>query len=301
MEQSPGRNSTHEMPRAVAHGSLPPEYWNSLDSMYSDPQLQSQTPAEQDPTSQQAPMGIDWNHPIFQQQQQPNQQRSHLTPQTEPNHGIYSSIPQSWQPNPLQQHARGYPVSSQYQTHQQAPQFQQGQMSFESRSLNPSESSAFPSYSYQPNYFHPQQLPVQDSFSGRPDQQQHQQSADFAAAGPQSSISRFSVPSGYPQDLLHNNTLDLTSDFPDPQTGVSQHHTIDPQFLNPTPQNIQTPTLQNNLLYGGPAEFQTSDGRGFNYYENAFSARPQVGMAGNAVRSPAGMCPSIIFFFSHFY
>ena len=282
------------MPHAAAHGSLPPEYWTtSLDSIYSDSQLQSQTLPQQEPASQQAPIGIDWNHPVFQQQQQ-DQQRSHLTPQTEPNHGIYSSIPQSWQPNPLHQPARAYPVSAQYQAHHQAPQFQQSPTSFESRSLDPSESSAFPTYSYQPNYLHSPQVPVQGSFPGRPNQQS-QQSADLTDTGPQLSMPRYSVPSGYSQELLPSNTVDLTNDFPGPQTGVSQHQTINPQFLNPIHPNVQTQAPKNNLLFGGHAGHQAADGRSFNYYDNAFSVQPQIRSAGNAVGSPAGMYPSTVY------
>lgn len=102
-------------------------------------------------------------------------------------------------------------------------------------------------------------------------------------------MSRYSVPSGYSQELLPNNTIDLTNDFPAPQTGPSQHQTINPQFLNPTHPNVQTQAPQNNLLFGGPAGYQAADGRGFNYYENTFSVQPQIRPAGNAVASPAGM------------
>ncbi|KAJ5153446.1 uncharacterized protein N7482_009924 [Penicillium canariense] len=281
------------LPHAGApQGGLPAEYWNSLDSMYPDPQLQPQAPPQQDPSVQQAPMGITWDHVFQQQQQRAQQQRNPLAPQSDPNHGIYSSIsPPSWQSNPLQTPGR-YAVSSQYQSHQQAPQFQQGQMTFDSRSLTPSESSAFPSYSYQPNYFHPQQLHLHDSFPSRTAQppQQHQP-VEFAAAS-QSSIPQFSMPSGYPSDLLSNsNTIDLTTDFPNPESGVS-HQTIDPSFLNEYARSSnQPPPLTSHFPYGGPVEFERPEGL-FNYFQNELSVQPQLGAAPNAGVPPtSGLAP----------
>lgn len=292
MEQSSGHNPVQGMPRAAVQGSMPAEYWNSLDAMYSD-QHQTQVSQQQDPAPQQTPMGIDWNHPIFQQQQQPQQpqqppqQRSQLPHQTAPNHGIYSSIPQSWQANPLQQPERGYPVPSQYHGQHQAPPFQQGQVPYESRSLTPSESSAFPGYSFQPNYFQQPHPQAQDPFSGHSNQQ-NQQAATFAPAGPQSAMSQFSLRPEYSQELLPGNTIDLTNDIPEPQNGASHYQTINPQFLNPTRQSVQPSTIQPNLLYGVPPELQTGDGRNFNYFENSFSSRPQIA-SGNTAGPPTSM------------
>ena len=219
-------------------------------------------------------MGIEWDHPMLQNTQQPQRQQSHLM--NESNHGIYS-IPQSWQANPLQAPARGYPVASQYQSHQQAlpqvsqhtPQYQHGQMTFDSRTLNPTESSTFPSFPYQQNYY------PQESFPPRPAQQQSQ-----------SSIPQFPLSSGYSQNF---NPIDLTGDFPDPQAGVPQHHTIDPSFLNPTQNSRQPHHIQPNYLYGAPPEFPQTGERLFDYYQNDLSMQqPQFGTdPSNAV--PIGM------------
>ena len=280
MEQSSAQNAMPGLPHAgTSQGSLPPEYWNNLDSIYPDAQLQPSQPQQPQDLSSQQPLGIGWDHPVFQQQTQPaQQQRSHLASQTEQNHGIYS-IPQSWQPNPLQQPNRGYSISPQYQTHQQVHQY------LDSRPLTASESSAFPSYTFQPNYYH-QQVSLQDSFPEQRSTQQHPQSADFQAGGPPSAISQFALPSGYPPELLHN-TIDLTNDFTsDPRN----HQTIDPQFLNNgAPSTNQQQTLQNNFLYTNPADFERGGGRVFDFYQNDLSVQPHLGSAPNATVHSNGM------------
>lgn len=294
MEQSSAQHPLSGGPHAAQDQGLPHGYWNQLDAMYPDPQLQHQ---QQDPSSQQAPTGISWDHPIFaqpqpqpqsqsQSQSQPQQhhqpqQRSPLPPPTElnVNHGIYSSLPPSWQQNPLQQPSGGYGVSSQFQPHQQLPQYQQGQMSFDSRPLTPSESSSFPSYSYQQTYFHPQQLAVQEPYPER--SAPHQQQTEFQPGAPRSSIPQFPLNTSYHADLP---TIDLTNDFPSAEPSVS-HHTINPQFLDPATQNAsqqqqqqqpqQQPQMSNNFIYGVPGDFPPGDGRLFDYYQNNFSVQPQ--------------------------
>ncbi|KAJ5120181.1 Zinc finger CCCH-type [Penicillium atrosanguineum] len=255
MEQSSAQNPLQGLPHGTSHESIPPEYWNTLDPIY-DPQLQLQQPQGQ---SSQAPMGMSWEHHMFQnpQQSQPQQQRqqSHLS-STESNHAMY--IPEAWQANPLQAPARGYPVSSQYQSHPQAPvshsqhtpQYQQGQMTFDSRALNATETSTFPSLNYQQYY-------PQDSFTGRPPLQQSQ-----------STISQFPLSSGYPPASY---SIDLTDDFPSLQPRVPQH--IDPGavFPNPDPQNPRQPShIQPNSLYGA-SEFQHAEREAFNFYQNGLS------------------------------
>ncbi|KAJ5234027.1 uncharacterized protein N7469_005793 [Penicillium citrinum] len=239
--------------------------------MYSDPQLQAQ---QQDAPSQQPPTGITWDHPIFAQSQPQSQpqpqpqphQRNHLPPQTDASHGMYSSLPQSWQPNPLQQPSGGYTFSSQLPPQQQVPQYQQSQISFDSRSLTPSESSAFPSYSYQQSFFNPQQLSVQDPFPERT--AQHQQQSEFQNIAPRASIPQFPLNPSYQPEIP---TIDLTNDFPSAET-------INPQFLNPNPQtpgqNQSHQQIPNNYLYGVQAEYPQSDGRMFDYYQNNFSVQP---------------------------
>lgn len=288
------------LPHTMTHGSLPPEYWNNLNSMYPD-QLQPQSMQQQDPAAQKhqpqqqhsEPMGIDWDHPIFQQQQQQFQQRGHPPLQTDPNHGIYSAIPQSWQANPLQQPTREYQVSPQYQTDRPPSQFVYDQRSFETRPLNPSESSAFPSYAYHSNYLQSPALSGQETMSSR-SSQQHQQSTNFAATGAHSSPS---TSAGFAQNFMDNNTIDLTNDFSVPPNGTSQHQTIDPQYLSPVQGTIQTSNLQQNpLLYGGPNNFQAPSGGNFNYFENAFSVQPQTDAPKLGAESSVGACFRIICF-----
>ncbi|KAJ5111518.1 hypothetical protein N7532_002053 [Penicillium argentinense] len=305
MEQSsaqhPMSGGSHAAP---GQGQLPPGYWNGLDALFPESQLQ---PGQgQDPSTQQTPMGISWDHPIFQQQQQqqqqnqqPPQSQNPLQPQTQSNHGIYSAIPQTWQQNPLHQAPASYAIPSQFQPHQQLPQYPHDQMAFDSRPLTPSESSAFPTYTYQQNYYHPQQLAVQEPLIER--STQHQQPTEFSTTAPRSSISQFHLPSPYQTELP---TIDLTNDFPHAES----HQTINPQFLSPTaptpnqPQQQQQQRQQrqqhvpNNFSYAVPAEFQGADGTMFNYYQNDFSVQPQgipsnLGMPQIAARghsTPAG-------------
>ncbi|KAJ6116498.1 Zinc finger CCCH-type [Penicillium capsulatum] len=274
MEQSTAQNPLPGMPHGVnPQGQLPPDYWNGLDPIYSDTHLQAAPQARQDSSAHQTPLGISWDHPVFQQQpQQPtrpqsqSQHRSHATP-TDPNHGIYT-MPQSWQPNPLHQTTRGYGVSSSFPSQQQipVPPYQQGQLSFDSRSINPSEDASFPQYAFPPNYFDPQQLPTQAS-----EQVLHQQSTEFPPPTPHSNLPQYAIPPGYPPDL--HNTIDLTHDFPS-EAGMS-HQTIDPQFINPGAQMPGHQGIQENMLFGAPPNFQANDGRVFNYYQNDISIQPQ--------------------------
>ncbi|KAJ5623468.1 hypothetical protein N7490_012073 [Penicillium lividum] len=259
MEQSSAQNRMPGLPHTRTPQGHPPQFWNSMDSIYSDPSLQPSQSQSQDPSSQQT-LGIGWDHPVLQQQSQ-------MTQSTDPSLEIYS-IPQSWQTNPLHQPGRGYAPNPQYQTPQPL-QFPPNQMQYDPRSLQASESSAFPSYSYPPN-FYPQQLPVQDSFQSRPSQQQSH-SAEFQTPTPQPALSQYTASSGYPPSELHNS-IDLTEDFP---SEPAHHHTIDPQYLNPTTQSAQRPTLQNSFMYGNPTEFDRAGGQIFNYYQNDLSVQPQ--------------------------
>ncbi|KAF7529075.1 hypothetical protein PCG10_008845 [Penicillium crustosum] len=289
MEQS-AQNPMQGLPHG--NSSLPADYWSTLDPTYPDPEQQLQQPSQpqhqsqqqHDSASQQTTLGIGWDHPVFQQQQR------ELAPRPEPNHGIYSSVHQPWQQtNPLQQPPqRGYGASPQYQIHPQATQFQQGQMSFDSRPLSASESSAFPSFSYQPNYFHPQHphISVPDTFPEAPAQQRIQPRLQQQ---PQPPISSYPLPQGYSSEMLQN-TIDLTNDYADSDPNV----TINPQFLNSTPQafNQQQSSLANNFLQRIPAEFQRQESeqaRLFNYYQHDLSVQSQMAPTGNQVLPPRGL------------
>ncbi|CAG7963791.1 unnamed protein product [Penicillium olsonii] len=256
------------------HGSIPPEFWNTLDPSYPDPDQQLQQPTLQHELgSNQPPLGIDWDHPVFQQQQR------ELAPRPDPSHGIYSSLHQPWQQSTLQQPSqRGY-GASQYQI--PSSQFQQGQINFDSRPLNASESSAFPQYSYPTNYF-PQQQNLPDSFPEQHTQQRLQ-------PGPQQhsrpSMTSYPLPQGYSSGMLQN-TIDLTNDYPDSDPNV----TINPQFLN-SPQSFgQQQPLQSNFIQGIPQDFQRPGGQPlFDYYQNGIQVQPQIPSAGNPAQMAAGL------------
>ncbi|KAJ5930126.1 Zinc finger CCCH-type [Penicillium verhagenii] len=292
MEQSSAQNRMPGLPH-TRPSQVPSQFWNPMDSMYSDAQIQpsqSQPQQPQDPSSQQ-PLGIGWDHPILQQQQQPQQiqqQQTQMTPPADPNLEMYS-IPQSWQSNPLHQPGRAYPPPApQYQTSQPLHHFPQNQMQYDARSLQPSESSAFPSFTFQQNFYQQQQqLPVQNSFQARPSQQ-HSQSAEFQTPTPQPVMSQFAAPSGYPPSELHN-TIDLTEDF---SSEPGHHQTIDPQFLNPTTQSAQRQPLQNNFMYGNPAEFDRAGGQMFDYYQNDISVQPQFRVASGQAAPQNGVSAS---------
>ncbi|KAJ5793520.1 hypothetical protein N7457_000119 [Penicillium paradoxum] len=295
MEQS-AQNPMQGLP----HGNtaLPAEYWSTLDAAYPDPeqhlqhssqpQPQHQPQQQHDSASQPTPLGIGWDHPVFQQQQR------ELAPRPEPNHGIYSSIHQPWQQtNPLQQPPqRGYGASPQFQIHPQAPQYQPRQMQFDSRSLSASDTSPFPSFSYQANYFHPQHqhMPVPETFPEAPTQQGLQQRTQQQ---PQASISPYPLPQGYSAEMLQN-TIDLTNDYPDSDPSV----TINPQFLNSTPQtfNPQQSSLANTFIQGIPSDFQRPGTEQlFNYYQHDLSVQPQATPTGHRTLSSTGlMIPQVV-------
>ncbi|KAJ5135082.1 uncharacterized protein N7515_004360 [Penicillium bovifimosum] len=291
MEQS-AQNSMQGLP----HGNtqLPADYWNTLDAAYPGPeqhlstQPRHQAPQQHDSASEPSPLGIGWDHPIFQQQQRDVAQRP------DSNHGIYSSIHQPWpQSNPLQQPPqRPYGNSSQYHTHPQAPRFQQGQMTFDSQPLSASESSTFPAFPYQPNYFHPShpQMPVPETFTESHTQQRLQPRAPQQQ--PQPLAPTYSLPQGYSAEMLQN-TIDLTQDYPDSDRNV----TINPQFLDSPSQafNQQQPSMANGYLQGISADFQrpgSEQARLFNYYQNDLSVQPQMTPTGNHVLSTHAGLPA---------
>ncbi|KAJ5561323.1 Zinc finger CCCH-type [Penicillium sp. DV-2018c] len=273
-------------------GSLPSDYWHTLDAAYPDPeqhlstQPQHQAPQQHDSAPQPSPLGIGWDHPVFQQQQR------EIAPRPDSNHGIYSSLHQWPQSNPLQQPPqRAYGTPPQYQTPPQAPQFQQGQMAFDSRPLGASESSAFPTYSYQQNYFHPShpQMSVPETFTEAHTQQRLQPRAPQQQ--PQPLAPTYSLPQGYSAEMMQN-TIDLTQDYPASDPNV----TINPQFLDSPSQAFsqQQSSLTNNYLQGISADFQRSgneQSRLFNYYQNNLSVQPQMAPTGNQVISstPTGL------------
>ncbi|KAJ5288943.1 hypothetical protein N7478_001973 [Penicillium angulare] len=280
MERSSAQNRMSGLSHTGASQGSSPQFWNNttLDAIFGDQHLQpSQAQQPQD-----QPLDIGWNYPAPQQRQQTHsqphqhqqrhlqpQQRSQMPPSNEPNLDHYS-IPQQWQENPLRQPGRGFVPPPQFQDTQPLHQYPHGQMQFDSRSLQESESSAFPSYSFQNNFYQqPQSLPpVQDSFHDR-NPQQHLQQSEFQAAAPQS---QFTIPTGYPSDML-SSTIDLSSEFPTEQL----HPHIDPNFLNSNPHSSQQQSIPNNLLYTNTSGFDRGEAPMFDYFQNNISLEAQPG------------------------
>lgn len=236
------------LPQGNDQDTLPADYWDTLDAIYPTPdqQLQQHAQAQHDSASQTA-LGIGWDHPVFQDQRE-------LAPRPEQNHGIYSSIHQPWQAEtPLQQSQRSYGAHPQFEQ-PQATQYP-GQIHFDSRPLNASESSAFPSYSFQPAYFPPhQQIHIEDTFPEAPSRQRLQPQQYTLPQGftPEMMVCHVVVLCDRKSNVQQSNPIDLTSEYSESDPNV----TINPQFLNPGQASGQQPTLANGLVYGLPSHFQ---------------------------------------------
>lgn len=205
---------------SVPANSLPPEYWSTLDALYSGPdpqhQPQQQQPQQQSiqrqpqPNSAQQPLGIDWNHPVFQQQHQP--QQTQLPRQQDSNHGIYSSpTPQSWQQNPLQQplmsstpqpldiSSNGLPSN-----YGQVPQFQT-QLPFDPQSELSLDTGVFDPVAFSQDFFASQQLATPDTFAQQPPPQNHAANTPPIPAVPyqsrsqQAPMAQYGIPTAFPE------------------------------------------------------------------------------------------------------
>lgn len=193
---------------SIPANSLPPEYWN-LDPLYPGPDPQQQPQQLQQSTTSQQPEGIDWDHPVFNQQSQPQpqSQRNQIPPQ-EHSHGIYSSsTPQSWQTNSLRHPSlmpstqQGLGMSQQYP---QVHQFPQSQLAFDSRSPLPSDSAPFPSLPLSQDFFPPQHYNLPETFPQPSSQQtvapQHARTAPYQSNTHQTSMNQYSFPTGFSED-----------------------------------------------------------------------------------------------------
>ncbi|GLA77068.1 hypothetical protein AtubIFM55763_008949 [Aspergillus tubingensis] len=271
MEQSPPQNIMPGLHRApVDPGSLPPEYWNSFEPLYTNPdpphqhshpsqppQLQQIQPAP--PQQQHAtPMGISWDHPMFSQTPQT---RSPLPTPQEQNHGIYTSAtPQSWRTTPLQSQQIIHSTPQTFSMNQQyrQAQFPHAQPAFDSQPLPSSDNSHFQSYTFPRGYYPPQNLSVPDVFpqshSPRPAQAQAQPT-QYRSDSHQHQVPQYSLPAGYPEGNTHI-PINFAAGYGQSTPTVSEQ-TINPQFLN-SPQQAasQQASLQNNLLYMNPADFE---------------------------------------------
>ncbi|KAF7117351.1 hypothetical protein CNMCM5793_006100 [Aspergillus hiratsukae] len=291
---------------SVTPGSMQPEYWNNLDSLYPGPdpphqhphpsqqqmhqshqQQQQHRQQQQQPQQQTQSMGIGWDHPIFSQQ---HQQRAQVQSHQEHDHGIYSSsTPQSWQQNSLQQHHRqqqqilspapqGLGVPTQYhQVHRYPP----GQVTFDSRPLPATDNPPYQSYSYPQNFYSSQHMSLPDAFpqSNSPQASRSQTSQQnlYQSVAHQTPLASYSLPAGYSD----GNSMNFITNYTEPATNVTDDPTINPQMLNPAQQSSnQHSALQNPFLYVNSANYgRPDDGKLFNFFENDLQVPSVMGQS----------------------
>ncbi|KAL1963452.1 hypothetical protein VTN77DRAFT_8353 [Rasamsonia byssochlamydoides] len=268
MEQSTPQSNVPDVHHSsVGQGSLPPEYWNHIDPLYASgpdpPQLQQQP--------QQQPLGITWDHPIFTQQQQHQQQQhqqhqqhqqpqqNHFQPQREHNPNIYSAPPQSWHQNSALAQPTMSPGPQNYslpQQHQyQMPHYPQGQMTYNSPSMNPSNNLSYHSSYSLPNPYY------QTTYSQAP----HRNIAPRPGPSQQVPIRpnnvqrplnhQYILPAEYQDGVSHNPVNFSNNNYLDSNPSVSYQQTINPQFLT-SPQGATTQSQvepQNEFLFYNPA------------------------------------------------
>lgn len=184
-------------PPSVTSGSVHPEYW-SLYSVGPD---------------QQQPLGSGWNHTVFQQAPQQQQQQNHVQQIQEPNQGIYSQNPPSWHQSPsLQHHAvsqqhsispgpQGYNIPPQYQMQP----YRQEHVAYEPRSLTPSNPPAYESpYSFEPSFFQPHQVQLPETYSqptSQSVQRQNTQPANVPSNSFRQPITQYQMHADFPENI----------------------------------------------------------------------------------------------------
>ncbi|KAL4895324.1 hypothetical protein BDV59DRAFT_153471 [Aspergillus ambiguus] len=277
MDQFPPQDLLRGVPQPpVNPASLPPEYWASLDSLYTnaDPSSHQQTRDQHAQQHQQQnhlqtpsqPLGITWDHPVFSQNQPPlssSQSRSPL-PQPDQIHGLYDNqTPQAWRGDSLQNQPMmsttpsGYGISPQYRPLQPYPQ---GQMSLESQSLSTPENPAFhQSFAYSRNYFPQQQLSVPDTPS------QHPQQTTYHNEVPSMGLDPYALSTGFPDDPLAS--MSFPHDFPEVTPNLPTQNTINPQLV--AQQQTQVPGQQSNYTYLNMPGFERqNEPKAFDYFRN---------------------------------
>ncbi|KAL2814178.1 hypothetical protein BJX63DRAFT_205725 [Aspergillus granulosus] len=253
--------------------SLPPEYWASLDPYvnpdnshhHSHPPQQQSSPQQ---AQQQVPLGISWDHPVLQHSQPPHHDQPH---------GLYQSpTPPSWQQTPLhhQPIAPSTPqnlgMPAQYR---QVPQYAQGQVTFDSRTVQAPENSHFQPYSFPANYYPPQHLSIPDPFPQPHSPQPAPQQSQPAAYPPlhQSSVHQYALPSGFPDEQAQSS-INFGNEFAQPPPSLAEQ-TINPQYINPQQPVNQNPSLHNQFVYVNPAE----DPKMFSYFPDGLQMHPMMG------------------------
>ncbi|KAL2867313.1 uncharacterized protein BJX67DRAFT_371979 [Aspergillus lucknowensis] len=255
----------------VNPASLPPEYWGSLDSYmnpdsshhHSHPPQQQSAPQQ---TQQQQPLGIGWDHPALHPQSTHRDQ----------SHGLYpSSTPPSWQQNPLhhQPIAPSTPqdlgMPAQYR---QVPQYAQGQVTFDSRPVPAPDNSHYQSYSFSPNFYTPQHIPIPETFPQSHSPQPAQQPPQTASYPPlhQNSVPQYAVSPGFP-DESSQSSINFANDYTQPPPNLSGH-TINPQYINAQQPVNQGSSLQNQFVYVNPAE----DPKMFSYFPDELQIQQPI-------------------------
>lgn len=207
MDPTSSQTPMSGMHHASVANSLPPEYWNTFDSFCPGPAPQQQQPQRpQQPTPPRQPLGISWDHPVFQQQRQQSQ-RSQIPRHQEHNHGIYSSpAPQSWQSNHLNQSLlSSTPQDLGIPQYSQVNQFPQSQLPFDPQPSIPSDTAPFEPLSFSQDFFSPsQQLSMSETFP-QPSSQQTAPPQPTSAAAYQSStcqtpMTPYTMPAGFPEE-----------------------------------------------------------------------------------------------------
>jgi hypothetical protein len=254
MEQSTpqGNTSSVHLP-SVGQSSVPADYWNHLEPMYADPDLQQ---AQQQPPQrqQQQPMGITWDHPIFSQSHQQAQQQPHLQAQQDHVQDYYSGTPPSWgQSASLRQSTmspgHGYGLSQQ---HQYQMPYAQDQVAYDSRSHSPSNNLAYPPNYSVPNSYHqtthvsapdPYSQPSYAHIAPRPPSTQQ---AQIRPNNAQRSLPhQYILPANYTENV--QTPTSFSNNYLDPNLSLNDQHTINPQFLTAPPVDSQ-----NQFLFYNP-------------------------------------------------
>lgn len=200
MDPTSSQTPMPELHHASVANSLPPEYWNTLDSFYPGSAPQQQQPQQpQQPTPPQQPLGISWDHPVFQQQ------RNQIPRHQEHNHGFYSSpASQSWQSNHLNQSLMSStPQNLGISQYSQVHQFPQSQLPFDSQSSIPSDSAPFEPLPFSQDFFSPsQQLSMSETFPQPSSQQaaplQPTSTAAYQSSTRQTPMTPYMMPTGLP-------------------------------------------------------------------------------------------------------
>ncbi|KAJ9305854.1 hypothetical protein DTO217A2_4597 [Paecilomyces variotii] len=271
MEQSSAQNNVpHMHPPSVTSGSVHPEYW----SLYS---------AGPD---QQQPLGSGWNHTVFQQApQQQQQQQNHVQQIQEPNQGIYSQNPPSWHQSPsLQHHAvsqqhsispgpQGYNIPPQYQMQP----YRQEHVAYEPRSLTPSNPPAYESpYSFEPSFFQPHQVQLPETYSqptSQSVQRQNTQPANVPSNSFRQPITQYQMHADFPENIAHSHVNFPSTSYHEQTPNLAyQTSTINPQFLTTSQQasnQAHAASHQNEFFQFTPADFERPDNtKNYEFYHH---------------------------------